>query len=124
MPIQSDMVHFYFKDLSDLKAAYNWYRKYFGGKNFISPNIALAIPGTRLNMATSNEGPRPLNRGGALDYIGFEVKNLEAFCKKLEADGVKFDQPYSKTRHKSYASAMLTDPWGTTIELTEGLNKF
>ena len=36
---------------------------------------------------------------------------------------MKFDQPYSKTRHKGYASAELTDPWGTSIELTEGLNK-
>lgn len=124
VPIQSDMMHFYFKDLSDMKAAYYWYRKNFGGKNFPSPNIALAIPGTRLNLTTTNGEPRPLNRGGALDYIGFEVKNLEAFCKKLEADGVKFEQSYSKTRHKSYASAMFTDPWGTAIELTEGLNKF
>jgi hypothetical protein len=37
---------------------------------------------------------------------------------------VKFDQPFSKSRHKGYASAMITDPWGLSIELTEGLNKF
>jgi hypothetical protein len=31
---------------------------------------------------------------------------------KLQAVGVKFDQPYSKTRHASYGSAELTDPVG------------
>ncbi|OFW04506.1 MAG: hypothetical protein A3G20_04670 [Acidobacteria bacterium RIFCSPLOWO2_12_FULL_59_11] len=124
LAIQSDMIHFYFKDLSDLRASYPWWRKYFAGKPFPSPNISLLINGTRLNFALANQGPRPLNKGGALDYIGFEVKDLEAFCKRLQADGVKFDQPYSKTRHKSYASAQFTDPWGTVIELTEGLNKF
>jgi len=41
------------------------------------------------------QSPVP-TKGRALDYIGFEVKNLEAFCKKLEANGVKLDQPYSK----------------------------
>ena len=63
-------------------------------------------------------------KGRAIDYVGYEVKDLKAFCKKLQASGVKLDQPYSKSRHKSYASAMITDPWGISIELTEGLNKF
>jgi catechol 2,3-dioxygenase-like lactoylglutathione lyase family enzyme len=123
-PVQGDMMHFYFTNVSDLRAAYNWYKKYFGARVIPSANITQVIPGTRLNYALSHEGPRPLNRGGALDYIGFEVRNLDAFCKKLEADGVKLDQPYSKTRHQSYASAQLTDPWGTVIELTECLNRF
>ncbi len=63
-------------------------------------------------------------KGRTLDHIGFEVTNLEAFCKRLQASGVRFDEPFSKTRHKSFASAELTDPWGTSIELTEGLNRF
>ncbi len=63
-------------------------------------------------------------KGRALDHIGLEVKNLEAFCKNLEAKGVKFDGAYSKKRHKSFASAELTDPFGVSIELTEGLNRF
>jgi len=49
--------------------------------------------------------------------------NLEAFCKKLEASGVKFEKPYSKSHHKDFASAELTDPWGTSLELTEGLSR-
>jgi len=67
--------------------------------------------------------PTP-TKGRSLDHIGFEVRNLEAFCKKLEANGMKFDSPYSKTRHHSFANAELTDPWGVSIELTEGLGRF
>jgi hypothetical protein len=68
--------------------------------------------------------PRPSNRGSALDSIGFEVVNLPGFVTKLEGAGVKFDEPYSTTRHKSYASATFTGPGGEVVELTEGLRKF
>jgi hypothetical protein len=55
-----------------------------------------------------------------LDHIGFEVTNLAAFCAKLESMGVKLDTPYRKNADGT-AEASLTDPWGTSIELTEGL---
>jgi catechol 2,3-dioxygenase-like lactoylglutathione lyase family enzyme len=57
-----------------------------------------------------------------LDHIGFEVINLKAFCGKLEANGVKLDAPY-RTHADGVATAWLTDPWGTSIELTEGLRQ-
>jgi extradiol dioxygenase family protein len=56
-----------------------------------------------------------------LDHIGFEVTNLEEFCRELEAKGVEFDVPYT-VRPSGIAVAFLTDPWGTYIELTEGLS--
>ncbi|HUO30283.1 MAG TPA: VOC family protein, partial [Bryobacteraceae bacterium] len=62
-------------------------------------------------------------KGRALDHIGFEVKDLETFCRKLEADGVKLDMPYRRIPELNLAIAYLTDPWGTYIELTEGLNR-
>jgi hypothetical protein len=37
---------------------------------------------------------------------------------------VKFDETYSTTRHKGYASAMFTGPGGEVVELTEGLRNF
>ena len=58
-----------------------------------------------------------------MDHIGFEVRNLEAFCAKLEAAGVKLDVPYRKVASLGIGLAFLTDPWGTYIELTEGLDK-
>ena len=93
----------------------------------LGENLTADLPGARFIRWTAkvaaNETILP-TKLRSLDYIGFEVKNLEAFCKKLEAKGVKLDAPYSKTRHKSFASAELTDPWGVSIELTEGLNRF
>ena len=32
-------------------------------------------------------------KGRRLDHIGLEVRNLAAFCKKLEASGIHFDEP-------------------------------
>jgi hypothetical protein len=49
-------------------------------------------------------------RGRALDYIGFEVKNLEEFCRKLEADGVNLAVPYRKGPALGSAIAFITDP--------------
>ena len=63
-------------------------------------------------------------KGAAIDHIGFEVKDLEAYCKKLEAKGIKLDVPYRKLPNLPLAIAFITDPNGVYIELTEGLTSF
>jgi hypothetical protein len=124
VPAVSDHLHIFLPEASvtEIQA---WYGKMFGAMPTVGPGKSAAgdLPGIRLFFGKSANSPVP-TKGRALDYIGFEVKNLEAFCKKLQASGVKLDQPYSKSRHKGYASAELTDPWGASIELTEGLNRF
>jgi hypothetical protein len=62
-------------------------------------------------------------QGRALDHIGFEVKNLEAFTKKLESEGIKLAVAYRQVPALNISIAFITDPWGTYIELTEGLDK-
>ena len=52
--------------------------------------------------------------GRALDHIGFDVKNLEAFTKKLEAQGIKLTSPYRKVEALGISIAFITDPWGTS----------
>jgi hypothetical protein len=52
------------------------------------------------------------------------VRNLEAFCKQLEARGVKLDVPYRDVPNLALKIAFLTDPNGTYIELTEGFDKY
>ena len=79
------------------------------------------LPGVTLNFSPSTD-PVVGTQGRALDHIGFEVKNLEAFCKKLEADGIKLAVPYRKVPALGIAIAFITDPWGTYIEMTEGLD--
>jgi len=53
------------------------------------------------------------------------VKNLDAFCKALEAKGIKFIRPYRKrdASMNNIATATIVDPWGVSIELTEGLDE-
>jgi hypothetical protein len=120
-PIGAGLLHFDLKDKAEVDGFHAFYAKYFGAKMVQSAGTHFEIPGAKLIVEISPEGPRASNKGRALDSIGFEVKNLEEFCKKLEAAGVKFDQPYSKTRYQSFAHAAFTDPWGTPVQLTEGL---
>ena len=62
-------------------------------------------------------------KGRGVDHIGFEIKGLAEFCKKMEAAGVKFDVPYRNVPAIGLAIAFFTDPWGVYVELTEGLDK-
>jgi hypothetical protein len=57
-----------------------------------------------------------------LDHIGFEVVGLQAFCKKMQTSGVKFVREYRK--QESFGIAVLTDPWGAAMELTEGQRQY
>jgi catechol 2,3-dioxygenase-like lactoylglutathione lyase family enzyme len=80
-------------------------------------------PGMNLSFGTA-EKPTAPTRGRTIDHIGFEIDNLEAFCKKLEARGIKFDTPFRDAAAVSLKIAYLTDPWGTYIELTEGYDQY
>ena len=62
-------------------------------------------------------------QGRSIDHIGFEVKDLESFCKKLEEKGVTFRLDYRTIPEWDVSLAFIIDPWGTYIELTEGLDK-
>lgn len=98
-----------------------WYAKTFGARAGKRNAIEIGqIPGAELRFSAANTALAG-TKGRSLDHIGFEVKNLEEFCKKLEAAGIKLDQPYRKLPNTTLAIAFLTDPWGTYIELTEGL---
>src|SRR5215510_5226289 len=101
-------------------AAKEWYATHFGGVRGKRWRYdAVDLPGININISGVDASQAP-TRGRMLDHIGFEVKNLEAFCRELEAQGIKFDRPYGKLP-SGFGLAFLTDPWGTYIELTEGL---
>jgi catechol 2,3-dioxygenase-like lactoylglutathione lyase family enzyme len=122
LPIQLHHIHFFGEKNTEMQA---WYAKTFGAK-LLTPNPGSAfvqdqLPGVFLNFTPS---PTPVvgTTGRALDHIGFEVKNLEAFTKKLEAQGITLDRPYTKVPALGIAIAFIKDPWGTNIEMTEGLD--
>ncbi len=119
-PIANHHIHFYTDSVEDTKA---WYVKTFGAKpGTRGPFQAADLPGVNLTFSKATGAVAP-TKGRALDHIGFEVKDLEAFCKALQAAGVTFDLPYKKLPALGLAIAFFRDPWGTNIELTEGLNR-
>jgi catechol 2,3-dioxygenase-like lactoylglutathione lyase family enzyme len=119
-PIALHHVHFFNSKNADMQA---WYVKVFGAKPGTGGAYpAGTLPGVALNFSPSTD-PVVGTEGRALDHIGFEVKNLEEFCKKLEAQGIKLERPYTKVAALGIAIAFIKDPWGTYIELTEGLDK-
>ncbi len=122
MPIVSHHVHFFSQKPDEVQA---WYVKIFGSKPRAAATngiIGSDLPGIGLSVSNS---PTPVagTRGRVIDHIGFEVKGLEAFVKKLEAQGIKLDRPYTPVPALGISIAFITDPWGTYIELTEGLDK-
>ena len=121
VPIIAHHVHLLVPE-ADLAAAKEWYAAKFGGVRGKRWRYeAVDLPGINLNFSASATALAP-TQGRMLDHIGFEVENLEAFCRKLEAQGVTFDRPYAKLP-SGFGLAFLTDPWGTYIELTEGLRE-
>jgi hypothetical protein len=61
--------------------------------------------------------------GRAVDRVGFEVRDLETFCAELERKGIALTAPYRRDEALGLAVATIVDPWGTVVELTEGLRR-
>src|ERR1700683_1983465 len=82
-PIQLHHIHFFGQANTEMQA---WYAKTFGatmipanpGATFVQDQL----PGVFLNF-TPSPTPTVGTTGRAIDHIGFEVKNLEAFTQKL-----------------------------------------
>ena len=106
----------------DPLAAQKWYMANFGATSGKRGQYDTAnVPGTEITLAKA-DGPLAPTKGRSVDHIGFEVKNIDAFVGKLQAAGIKTDAPI---RNSANASGLricyVTDPWGTEIEITEGL---
>lgn len=120
-PIAFHHIHLYVPDgaVADAKA---WYVRTFGGTPGKRSNYDVVdLPGVNINISAA-PNPTVPTRGRILDHIGFEVTGLEAFCRDLVTRGVTLDVPYAKDA-SGVGRARLTDPFGTSIELTEGLRE-
>jgi catechol-2,3-dioxygenase len=125
-PVGMDHVHL-FPAETDISAMQAWYAKVFGG--LPGKRQRVARPGLidcdyfhRFNLSFSaGAGRLAPTRGRAIDHVGFDVKNLEEFEKRLAAEGLKFEAPPRQVPDSRTKVAFLTDPWGTYIEVTEGL---
>ena len=126
-PIAFNHIHFYPTDIPAIKA---WYVKVFGANPSRRPCVACIsnpqmieaddLPGVNLSFSPARMPPGA-TKGRAIDHIGFDVENLEAFVKDLEAKGIHIEAPIRTPAGSTAKVAFLTDPWGTYIELTQGL---
>ena len=120
VPVIAHHLHLYLTE-DVVEEAQDWYASTFGGVSGMRWRYdAVDLPGININFSYNPEAGGASTRGRMRDHIGFEVVNLERFCRDLEEDGVVFDVPYTTTS-SGVGVAFLTDPWGTYIELTEGL---
>jgi catechol 2,3-dioxygenase-like lactoylglutathione lyase family enzyme len=119
-PVAFHHIHIYVLT-ANVAAVKAWYTRMFGGTpGKRSSYDAVDFPGVNFNISNRTETPAAATKGRMLDHIGFEITGLEAFCQRLTSMGVMFDEPFRKNT-EGFASARFTDPWGTSIELTEGL---
>ena len=119
-PVSLHHVHF---AGPDNKAMQEWYLKVFGGKPGPPGGTfqSVALPGVALNF---NQAPAAVagTQGRVVDHVGFEITGLPEFLKKVEAMGIK-PANVRDVPDLGASIAFITDPWGTYIELTEGLKK-
>lgn len=117
MPIRHEHIHFALPE-SEVPRAQAWYAKTFGGEAGTRNNAPVVnIPGAQLRFRGMDTAQAP-TRGRVLDHIGFDVKDLQAFVKKIGAEGIHLDEPIRKGT-SGVLITYITDPWGTRVELVQ-----
>lgn len=118
VPIRMHHIHMQIPSSAEAQA---WYVKYFGAVVGKRGNFDIVtVPGGELTLS-QNANPKAPTQGRALDHIGFEVTNLDAFLTRIKGLGItEIDGPRTGGGG-NIKIAYVTDPWGTRIELTEGL---
>jgi predicted enzyme related to lactoylglutathione lyase len=80
------------------------------------------LPDGRVDfLPVRGDAPRG-SRGGVIDHIGIEVADIDAFAARLERLGYSFETGPMEIPAVGLKIAFLTDPAGTYIEVTEGLD--
>jgi catechol-2,3-dioxygenase len=109
-----------------LKEAVDWYAKALGatvgdrGFGFQSLDLGKQKSALLFTLASDTIVG---TEGRALGRIGFEVRDADRLAKAIQAMGGKIMQPFAKSAETGSASVVVSDPWGTLIELSEGLKR-
>ena len=122
-PVVSHHLHYWLEQPVEVKKFY--VQKLLLKPTMRGPYESADAPGMNLTLAPlgSQKVPGVATKGRLMDSIGFDVPNLKSYVEKIAANGVTFDVPYGRDPELGLMSATLTDPWGVTIRLTEGLSK-
>lgn len=127
LPMQMHHIHLL---VPDPLGAQKWYVERFGataGTRLGGIGLTrtrfdtVNVPGTEITLSKSTERLVP-TKGRSVDHIGFEVTDIDSFVSKLKAAGINTDGDVrTSTNASGLRLVYITDPWGTEIEITEGL---
>jgi len=122
---QAEPILFHHTHLAALDGAMlrDWYVQVFGAEAGERRNLPSAvIPGGRVDFLPARGDAPKGSQGTAIDHIGFEVADMDAFAAHIAALGLSFDRAPEYIEAIGLKIAFLTDPVGTYIEVTEGLD--
>ncbi|HLQ76867.1 MAG TPA: VOC family protein [Terriglobia bacterium] len=118
-PIAADGIVMSVANAAEVSA---WYAKWFGAKVSRSGADTIGeIPGARIVFHETKDPIAP-TKGHAIGLLGFEVKDLQDFVKRYQESGAKLDGTVATNAAAQLSVVQLTDPWGTSIEVSQGLN--
>jgi len=118
-PIEADGLLMNVANAGEVSA---WYAKWFGAKVSRKGGDTIGeIPGARIVFHETKEPIAP-TRGHSIGLLGFEVKDLQDFVKRYQESGAKLDGNVATSATAHLSVVQLTDPWGTSIEVSQGLN--
>lgn len=102
-----------------------WYAQLFGISTIdVNERNAVAeIPGSGLRF-TGTATERLPTEGTAIDHIGFEVQNWDAFVEALRQADIQFEFGPVYIESLDLWVAFFNDPSGVLVEITHGLEDF
>jgi len=108
---------------ADQQALRDWYIKVFGAQTGERNGMPSAvIPGGRVDFFAAQGDAPKATQGAAIDHIGFEVVDMNVFAAHMADLGIPFNRGPERIDDINLTIAFITDPAGTYIEITEGLD--
>ena len=124
LPLEVSGYHVHF-NTPEYEELLDWYLDVFGlelrprGRIQTTTNV----PGMNLSFGNSDRALAP-TQGRAIDHIGFEIDDLEAYTQRLKEKGIEFQVEYREIDTIQLAIAYIVDPSGVRIEFTEGYDAY
>ena len=123
-PVVSHHLHYWLEQPVDVK---KWYvQKLLLKPTMRGPYESGDVPGMNLTLAPlgQSESPGRADKRAADGQHRLRHRRPARHTpRSFRRMGLQFDVPYGRDAELGLMSATLTDPWGVTIRLTEGLNK-
>jgi catechol 2,3-dioxygenase-like lactoylglutathione lyase family enzyme len=119
VPTALHHVHFAGPQNTDMQTWYGTvFRAKAGPAGARTPSLSL--PGVELDFSRTR-GEVAGTKGRVIDHIGFEIDRLDSFLVRIEDMGVE-PTVMQRLPALGMSTAFINDPWGTSIQLTEGLD--